>query len=522
MIQVDAIQKVIHSGRNDYPIYVGFLTAKQLLGVAEVPNFQNDTTNHDIATNVLTPPIKEWQRPLIERNKENIINTFDGTGEFMPNPVLVAERCIGGASGITINRKIIGGMDTGMIEINIPEPNNGNKPPLWIIDGQHRINGLGDVRCRQNDNFIPVVFLLNLGGGAYNGRNLAKIFAQVTTEATPLKPLHKEWLTYAFKLDNYGSDQGRHDAMSTVAHLCKTPHNSITNLSNGFHDDIKFNDGLADCGEHYLGDHCYDCQDLANFIHIHYYSKQSNFDQLGPEELSMQVSTAFECLRQTVTAPLEKSVFFGEKKYHHKIMCDAFLLGALTYLRNGKHSPDESDWKKLLEDLKFHETDWNFHQHVDPQIRWVEKSKKLAFAVFNEIFKIGKLPENVNDVWDYLSGDRLELTFEFKFLNDNNKPKKADMKSETYGRGDKKSFTMDGRKFFRISKKSTNAQHIEIVDGKSNPASPVKFSTKGESLLPPKVKSDEPTQQTLMLTITCTLYGGNTGSITLSLKDWNK
>ena len=62
--------------------------------------------------------------------------------------------------------------------------------PLWIIDGQHRINGLGNENCTQNDNPIPVVFLINSGGTFYNGANLAKIFAQVTTAATPLGNLH--------------------------------------------------------------------------------------------------------------------------------------------------------------------------------------------------------------------------------------------------------------------------------------------------------------------------------------------
>ena len=79
-------------------------------------------------------------------------------------------------------------------DLEIPIPGSGQSPPLWIIDGQHRITGLGDSKCKQRDNPIPVVFLLNDGGSSYNGRNLAKIFAQVTTEATPLAKLHKEWL----------------------------------------------------------------------------------------------------------------------------------------------------------------------------------------------------------------------------------------------------------------------------------------------------------------------------------------
>ena len=122
-MQIQALEQIIVSGTQSFPVFVGFVTAEDLLRVAEVPNFKKSTPNSDIATNVLTPPVKEWQRPLIEDKKEKIILTFNGTGEFMPNPVLVAERCVGDPPDITIESLMAtGSIATPVKLINIEEP----------------------------------------------------------------------------------------------------------------------------------------------------------------------------------------------------------------------------------------------------------------------------------------------------------------------------------------------------------------------------------------------------------------
>jgi hypothetical protein len=479
---VEALEKLIISGSNSYPIYVGFLNASDLLRVAEVPNFAKSTPNHDIATNVLTPPVKQWQRPLIPSKRDSIVNTFDGTGEFMPNPVLVAERCVGAPPIIGISPLVVpGGSPTPMKVIDIPEPSSGTDFPLWIIDGQHRITGLGDPGCAQSDNPIPVVLLLNNGGNFYNGRNLAKIFAQVTTEATPLAPLHKEWLTFAFELDRYGLGEPAHQAMQTVAELCRVPHNSLNNKVNSFHDDIKFNDELTIVPK-FLG-HQYDCKDLSTLIAEQYYGKNSKFGHLAFDKLALQISMAFESLKTTVSLPHDKTVFFGDKNYCHKIMCDAYLVGILSFLRKVNTNPSEVDWDLLLKKLNFHQTDWNFQQHVNPNSRWVDKSKNLAFDVFSQIFSDSSLPANVSNVWDYLSGDQMSIEIEFKHVNAKGNAIKKDRISQKYGRGDKKTVPMDKRRFFKIWSRSVNAKHVEIYDEKSSPSDPVKFKTTGEYLV---------------------------------------
>ena len=81
---IQSLQQTINSGSQTFPIYIGFVKASDLLKIATVPNFNDNTPNKDIADNILTPPVLEWQRPLISEVRDNIINTFNGTGDLCP------------------------------------------------------------------------------------------------------------------------------------------------------------------------------------------------------------------------------------------------------------------------------------------------------------------------------------------------------------------------------------------------------------------------------------------------------
>ena len=63
--------------------------------------------------------------------------------------------------------------------MKIPEDHHKR---FWIIDGQHRISGLGHSSCAQKNNYIPFVLL---HGDDYTGPDFAEIFAMVTTKADP-------------------------------------------------------------------------------------------------------------------------------------------------------------------------------------------------------------------------------------------------------------------------------------------------------------------------------------------------
>lgn len=218
MVRTDCFEKQIISGGNCYPIFVGFMSAEDILKIAKVPSFEHSTKNEAIATHVLTPPVKEWQRPLDTFRRDRIASVFDNTGEFMPNPVLLSENVLENISTINILPKtLVGNVTSDSWIVEIEEPNQNQEKPLWIIDGQHRINGLAI--SAQKGNSIPVVLLLSKGMNYYDGPTLAKIFAQVTTAAEKLDDIHNEWLTYSFSLGKYRNDANLSKAMQAVAKL---------------------------------------------------------------------------------------------------------------------------------------------------------------------------------------------------------------------------------------------------------------------------------------------------------------
>ena len=125
-MKIKVLREEIKSGREIFPIFVGFVSAKELLEVAEVPNFQTTTPNCEIATNVLTPPVTNWQRPLMEDKKDQISQFFNGSGkEFMPNPVLLAERAVGPPPKVEVKQEL---MNTG-------EPTGDRNRVICVPDG---------------------------------------------------------------------------------------------------------------------------------------------------------------------------------------------------------------------------------------------------------------------------------------------------------------------------------------------------------------------------------------------------
>ena len=54
----------IENGGVIYPYFLGALDAKELKKISDAPSFNYDTPNNQIASEVLVPPTKHWQRPL--------------------------------------------------------------------------------------------------------------------------------------------------------------------------------------------------------------------------------------------------------------------------------------------------------------------------------------------------------------------------------------------------------------------------------------------------------------------------
>ena len=290
-MRLECLRTVVASGGVAYPIYIGFCSADDLRDIAVAPAFTETTTNATIASNVLTPPVADWQRPLIESSIAGISSTFDDTGRLMPNSVLLAKNPHSNQVAVPKQQTVNGSTPTSIWELDVNPPNAGLPKPLWILDGQHRISGMA--ASKQKSNQIPFVLLLNEDAASYAETRLAEIFAQVTTTAASLDPLHNEWMSYAFKLGSYADTKSdaadKRCAMESTALMCKLPQLDQAGLANPFRDRIKFNP--KNPPSNFGVGFAYDCVDMQKLLCRAYFaaSPATGVSRLSPEELTKQL-----------------------------------------------------------------------------------------------------------------------------------------------------------------------------------------------------------------------------------------
>ena len=411
VIRINALKETIESGELRYPIYLALMQADVISEIADVPSYRETTTNADIARNVSTIPVKEWQRPRIPEKVRAIRRLFSNRGEFMPNPILIGESPHA-SEPPRVEPVMVGGESTSVWELQIDQGPSGSEKPLWILDGQHRIAGLAE--SAQSSNPVPVVFLLNQGSNYYSADTLAKIFAQVTTSATPLGPLHREWLSYAFKLNHYSpqtpqgfSSTEQNKSMKAVVFLCMA--STLGGKPNPFHDRILYKDKSSPL-KIKPGGHVYSCIELKDIVFRSYYSVQKSQPELEPDDLAKEMCLARIALVNVIKTRVDRSVFFGNESSHHqKIMEDAFWSGVLRYLveRGAPRS-----WKDVLRTLHFDSTNWDFSWKVSLHGRNQSTSKKLATKVMEDIFSKRQLPGRSNSIADLLRGNGAKFELE--------------------------------------------------------------------------------------------------------------
>ena len=515
MIQIQALKDLIKSGKRSYPIYLALLRADVINEIAAVPSYRDTTTNADVARNVSTRPVKEWQRPKITDKVESIRQLFNDTGEFMPNPILIGENPNAGAA-VEVKPYLVAGNQTPAWELLIEESSEDAEKPLWILDGQHRIAGLA--ASAQSSNPVPVVFLLNQGSPHYGADKLAEIFAQVTTSATQLGPLHREWLSYAFDLNHYSLQAKRSPeqkkAMEAVVALCKTP--SFGGLANPFHDRIQFIDGLPTVGI-LPGGYVYDCIELKETVRQRYYGAQKTaLPELAPKEVAREMCLARTALASVIKTPVDRSVFFGDEAHHQKIMEDAFWSGALRLL--AVHGAPPS-WTDVLRKLHFDSTSWDFSWKRSLHGREQSRSKALAIKVMEEIFANKELPEGSDNIADLLQGNGARFVLEAFSLTPAGYRSSKGTKDLQVSKGDSRSFAIEPCVGIRIREPSLNIQEVEVTDKQAPPGRLVPYSRevlrKAGMLLDGK-RHNNP----LQLLFTLNHYGGVTSAADVHI-DWN-
>jgi hypothetical protein len=468
------------SGGVTYPIFIGFSNAQSLTAIAEAPSF-NDQTSHDqIATNVLSPPVRDWQRPINQERVRQISAVYNTPGELMPNPVLLCENTTNIPSAIQITQVSNNGIPLDLWNIEIPDqPANAGRS-LWILDGQHRISGVA--QSAQSTNALPVVLLLNHGHNSYSPATLAKIFAQVTTEATKLADLHNEWLTYAFRLSVYSNSiptgSSAQKAMEAVSELCKRPNAGSPSVNNPFHNRIRFNDYLQNAGPH-GGGFKYNCADLKHLIYQYYYNAANPFGTyITPIELGNELVNAYNALLSCVRAPHSESVFFGDAAHEEKIMQDAFFAGVLAAIC--KRGPGQN-WNDLLTNkLSFTTTDWNFKSWVVSLNGQAQKlSRDLAISILSTAFRDEALPTNTGNLADYFKGNDAEIEIIASQLTTTGRPSRNNAVNHYVKGGNRRTINLQGSPHVRFRISTRNTGKIEIIDAQSPPGHPVTYSPAG-------------------------------------------
>ena len=236
------------------------MTPNQLLEYAHVPSFSETMTHQKIAAGLKNPPIDNWQRPLDTDRIELIRIQVDGAQKsnsekdtLMANPVLIG-KSDQWDNDVKVKDEQLK-EKVGNTEYTVPGvwkltlSSKGDLKPLWILDGQHRIHGLGDSELLVDDGgkhipnssivanqTIPVVFVIH---GIYTQTFLAKIFTEVTTKAEPMKPLHGDWMEYAFKFGDYENNDSAQKAMRAVIEL--NTMQKVDGLDNEFMNNIQYN-----------------------------------------------------------------------------------------------------------------------------------------------------------------------------------------------------------------------------------------------------------------------------------------
>jgi len=476
IFKCDVIRFEINDGIKKRPLYLGCLAAEDLEKLCRVPSFSPGTEQEVIAGNVLRPPIQDWQRPLIQSKRDKIQERYDQPGEFMPNPVLLS---VDLEDAVQVKPKFLDGNATGLhiLEVEISNP---ERVPLLILDGQHRIAGLS--RGKNKKNPLPFVLLHSEIKGTYPPQDSAKIFAEVSTESTGLKELHREWMQFAFHLDTYDPSRvngpENRSSMEVAAYLCHERDFVVDGkkISNPFLNCVQFNPekparpaigkGMA-----------FSATQIKSFVLDEYFQgSPASGRHLKPLKVAAQIAAASLALQSCLGTPLDESVFFGAGAKHHQYMEHGFVRAVLVKLLEDP----TPDWYDLLIKLGFGSNIWDFSSWVKTTGgNYGNSSRKVARTVLIEAFRKEAVPNGSSSLVDYFQSDKAEITFVGSYLLPSGRPQKKDRKTITYNPGSVRTVNLGGRSHLRIDDGSTtsNIAKIDIFDDAAPRAKEFTFST---------------------------------------------
>jgi hypothetical protein len=495
-MKIECLRSHVVSGGHTYPIYIGFAKAEDIAKVAMAPAVTRSTPNREIAENITSQPVKDWQRPIDLERVEGIASTFNNSGGLMPNPVLLSNNAFY-QQGVTISPNNVHSYATNTFTVDIAEDTPPDQKSLWILDGQHRIFGLS--KSAQKDNLVPVVLLLSQAAGSYTSPGLAKIFAQVTTAAKKLDELHNEWLTYAFELERYAvqrpNSQQTKQAFATVVELCRTP--EWNGVANPFFNQVQFNETVSVSPS--LGGFSFRCNVLSDLLLRSYYLVSAAIPHRTPAEVAQELARAYQALHQMVLNPAA-SVFFGaSEKQQQTIMQEAFFVGVLArMLLHGS----TADYATLFQGLNFHQTNWEFSWTKSLGAQQNAASKKIARRVFDDALSTGALPTGSSNLADHLRGNGAAVTLRCSRLSPAGRPAKHGHSDYVAQRGSVGSQNVGVTPNIRIIDKTSNVEEV-VVHDKSRPKDTYRAMQRSSGLT-----VDDSLPKPLMVQIFMQHYGG--------------
>lgn len=345
-MEITVIKGTISVNSAVFDVYTGFMTAKEVKEYAKVPSFPKTKSNYDIANSLHSVPVDEWQRPEDEDKVNKIADLYSlpTDDNVMPNGILLgvnvdALEPEGDATGsVCVIEPLVVGPGSGT---PVPDVYTlrlgivGGLAPLLILDGQHRVAGLKI--SSQKDQPIPFVLCKD----GFVASKLAEIFTHVTTEATPMKALHKAWMQYSFELGQFKSP-ARQNAARTAIHLCTD--------DGTFQKKIQFNDYQeisADTTRGGFNQGEFNFIGWTKTVSDQYYSKFSDPSLYpDPAKVAAAITTSIDAMREC-TEDHRNSKFFTPKS--HKILCSTFLRALLNFIAkdNTRLTLTKEQWEKF-------------------------------------------------------------------------------------------------------------------------------------------------------------------------------
>ena len=396
-------------------MYTGFLTPNQLIEFADVPSFDEKDTHVKISTNLGNDPVADWQRPmdkarleLIRQSVDGAIALDDSNDSLMANPVLIGRSDLipkepkNDDTNVEANQFKI---PVNKTEINVPGvfkleiTKKDDDKPLWILDGQHRIHGLGQSPYAVNDQgkkilvngsivadeVIPVVFVIDK---SYNPKFLAKIFTEVTTQAKKMSAIHEDWMKYAFDMKPY-NDPLQNTAMDIVISINKMQ--KVDSTTNAFFDSIQFNPSNKSFG---VGSLKYSSLELRELIYDNYCLSIPLKKAPKPAD---DVASAFirfhrACSDLDPAHAIGKSKILSSKG--NKFLTSFFFAAFFEYIamNEGSVSNTYDDWVEFLQDddRTFSDCDWEMEsitaKSIETNIARTARAKAATLA-FQRFFK---------------------------------------------------------------------------------------------------------------------------------------